>query len=84
MKIIEYSLISQEIPSVIADLLAKGEAVQLKQVEGEPLVLMSLDEYNSLMETVHLMSSPENARRLKESFAQADKGDIFSVNIDEI
>jgi antitoxin YefM len=34
------------------------------------VVIMSLDEYNAIQETLHLQKSPENARRLRASIAQ--------------
>jgi antitoxin YefM len=38
------------------------------------VVMMAEDDYESLMETVHLLRSPANAKRLLESIKQADKG----------
>jgi len=38
------------------------------------VVLMSADEYESLMETVHLLKSPANAGRLVRSIQDADQG----------
>ncbi len=38
------------------------------------VVVMSLDTWNSWRETLYLMSSPANARRLNESIAQARAG----------
>ncbi|ATD07098.1 hypothetical protein PPIS_a2072 [Pseudoalteromonas piscicida] len=35
---------------------------------------MSLDYYNSLMETVHLLRSPQNAEHLNRSIAQYRAG----------
>ncbi|WP_280571216.1 type II toxin-antitoxin system Phd/YefM family antitoxin, partial [Chromohalobacter sp. 296-RDG] len=37
-------------------------------------VVMSLDYYNSLMETVHLLRSPANAEHLSKSIAQYKAG----------
>jgi antitoxin YefM len=37
-------------------------------------VVMSLDYYNSLMETVHLLRSPANAEHLSRSIAQFKAG----------
>ena len=37
-------------------------------------VLMSLEDYQALQETAHLLRVPANARRLLESLAQAQGG----------
>lgn len=39
-------------------------------------VLMSKDEYDSLVETAYLLRSPENARRLLSSLDQVRRGDV--------
>ncbi|WP_439671126.1 Antitoxin [Cupriavidus necator] len=36
---------------------------------GEHVVMMSLDDYNSIQETLHLLGSEKNALRLRESLA---------------
>ena len=41
---------------------------------GDPVVMLSLADYNSMMETMHLVSSPSNAKRLSESIAQHRAG----------
>lgn len=40
-----------------------------------PVVMMSLEDYQSLEETAYLLRSPKNARRLLESIAQLEMGD---------
>jgi antitoxin YefM len=40
----------------------------------EAVVMMSLDEYNAIQETLHLQKSPANARRLQAAIAQLDAG----------
>ncbi|MBF4237173.1 type II toxin-antitoxin system Phd/YefM family antitoxin, partial [Vibrio anguillarum] len=42
--------------------------------DSEDAVVMSLDYYNSLMETVHLLRSPANAEHLHRSIAQFKAG----------
>ncbi|MDV2442003.1 type II toxin-antitoxin system Phd/YefM family antitoxin [Acinetobacter gerneri] len=38
--------------------------------DGENAVLMSESQYNSLIETLHLLSTPANARALERAIAQ--------------
>ncbi|MGN5476070.1 type II toxin-antitoxin system Phd/YefM family antitoxin [Cupriavidus basilensis] len=37
-------------------------------------MLLSLDDYNSMQETLHLLGSPKNAERLRESIAEFRAG----------
>jgi antitoxin YefM len=49
----------------------------------EPVVLMAQSDYDSIMETLHLLSSPANARRLGEALAEAERGERIEVEWDE-
>ena len=40
----------------------------------EAIVMISLDEYNAIQETLHLQKSPENVRRLHTSITQLNAG----------
>ncbi|HRI56168.1 MAG TPA: type II toxin-antitoxin system prevent-host-death family antitoxin [Anaerolineae bacterium] len=42
--------------------------------ESPSVVIMSLDEYESLQETAYLLRSPKNARRLLDSIAELERG----------
>lgn len=44
-------------------------AIEIVSKKGTAF-LVSADEYRSLKETVYLLQSPENARRLRESLAE--------------
>ena len=48
-------------------------AVEIVSKKGTAF-LVSADEYRSLKETVHLLQSPQNARRLRESLAELRRG----------
>lgn len=41
---------------------------------GEPVVIMSLADYNALEETAYLTRSPENAKRLADAAARFNSG----------
>ena len=40
----------------------------------EAIVMISLDEYNAIQETLHLQKSPKNVKRLHSSIAQLTAG----------
>jgi antitoxin YefM len=50
------------------------ETLIVKRKTGKGTVVISLDEYNSIMETVHLLSSKSNTDRLFESIQQMKEG----------
>jgi antitoxin YefM len=51
-----------------------NETIIIKRNRGKGSVVISLEEYNSLMETAHLLSSKVNADRLRESIEQLNAG----------
>jgi len=50
---------------------------------GEPVVMLSLAEYESLEETLHLLRDPANAARLLQSIAEAVAGKLVEHDIEE-
>jgi antitoxin YefM len=40
------------------------------------VVVLDLEEYRGMEETIHLMRSPANARRLQRSIRAADRGEV--------
>jgi len=60
-----------------------NETLIIKRGSGNGAVLISMDEYNSIMETVHLLSSKANADRLYESIQQIKSGAGFTKDLIE-
>lgn len=60
-----------------------NEILIVKRKTGKGTVMISLDEYNSIMETVHLLSSKANADRLYESIQQMKSGETVTENLIE-
>jgi antitoxin YefM len=52
------------------------ETLIIKRGTGKGTVLLSLEEYNSIMETIHLLGSKANAKRLYESINQVKSGKV--------
>jgi antitoxin YefM len=58
-----------------------NETLIIKRGTGKGTVMISLDEYNSIMETVHLLSSKANADRLYESIKQMKEGKVVQKDL---
>jgi len=60
-----------------------NETLIIKRGAGKGTVLISLDEYNSIMETLHLFNSRANADRLYKSIDQMKKGKVIRKRLIE-
>ena len=61
---------AQTLDSVVND----REEVVITRVGHEPVVIVSLDDYESLKETAYLLRSPANAARLLQSIERLESG----------
>ena len=60
-----------------------NETLVIKRKSGKGTVMISLDEYNSIMETMHLLSSKKNADRLYESIEQMKSGKTVKHKLED-
>ena len=60
-----------------------NETLIIKRKSGKGAVIISLDEYNSMMETLHLLSSKNNAKRLFDSIDQMKSGETVQNDLIE-
>jgi antitoxin YefM len=74
MIVANYSEFRNELKNYLDNVEFNNETLIIKRGSGKGTVLISLDEYNSIMETLHLLSSKKNAKRLFESIDQMKTG----------
>jgi len=74
MRIINFSDARNSLRTVIDQVVEDADVTVISRRDAPDAVVMSFDHYSSLMETVHLLSSPANAAHLAKSLAQARSG----------
>lgn len=71
MIVANFSEFRSELKKYLDRVEEDNEILILKRSKGKGAVMLSMEEYNSLMETIHLLKSRSNANRLFESIQQA-------------
>ena len=76
MDAVSYSDLRQNLKSYMDKVYNDHDPLIITRKNNENLVLLSIDEYNSLLETNYLLGNENNAKHLKRSIAQYESGKI--------
>ena len=76
MRVVSFTEARNKLKSVLDQVVDDADCTVITRRDSEDAVVMSLDHYNSLMETVYLLKSPANAEHLRESIAQYRQGEV--------
>lgn len=74
MKSITYSAARENLAATMDEVCQSGAPLIITRNRNQAVVMVSLDEFESMEETAHLARSPENARRLNAAIAQLREG----------
>ncbi len=74
MKIVSYSEARSSLKTVLDRVHEDADITVISRRDGADAVVMSLDHYQSIMETMHLLSTPANAAHLAKSIEQHKAG----------
>ncbi len=74
MKVITFSEARKKLKSVLDQVVNDADYTIISRRDSADAVVMSLDQFNGLMETVHLLKSPANAIHLEKSIEQYRSG----------
>ena len=78
MKVVNFSDARNRLKSVLDEVANDRDYTIISRRDADDAVVMSLDQFNSLIETVHLLKSPANAAHLAKSIKQYQSGKTFS------
>ena len=80
MRTANYSELKHYLDGVIND----SEPLLVHRPGNESVVVMSLDEYNSIKETEYIMKSPAMMDAIRKGAEEIKEGKGTAVNIDEL
>jgi antitoxin YefM len=76
MKVVSFSEATNNLSMVIDRTIEDIDYTIITRSEAPDAVVMSLDFFNSLLETIHLLKLPANAAHLERSIAQYQQGKV--------
>ena len=79
-----YSNARQSLRALCDEVISTREPIFITRRGTENVALISADELISIMETVHLLRSPENARRLLTALNRAYENSVQTSSLEEL
>jgi antitoxin YefM len=76
MRVINFSEARNRLKSVLDQVVEDSDYTVISRRDADDAVVMSLDHFNGLMETVHLLKSPANASHLAKSISHYRSGEV--------
>lgn len=76
-----YSAVRADLAKTMDQVCDDHKPVVVPRRNGKSVVIVSLEDYESLDETAYLVSSPANAKRLQESIASARAGKVVEQEL---
>lgn len=76
MKHVSYTDLRANLAKYMDEVCDHRDALVVTRQNARSVVLMSEEEYEGMMETLHLLRSPANASRLLRSIEDADAGKL--------
>ncbi|WP_018969567.1 type II toxin-antitoxin system Phd/YefM family antitoxin [Rubritalea marina] len=74
MNAITYSHARENLASTITEVCVNHDPVIITKKGTDAVVMISLEDFEAMQETTHLLRSPRNAKRLIESIEQLNAG----------
>ena len=74
MRVVNFTDARNNLKHILDQVAEDADYTIISRRDSDDAVVMSLDQFNGLMETVHLLSSPANVRHLEKSIEQYRNG----------
>ena len=80
---VSYSDLRANLAGFMDQVCNTRDALLVTRQGARSVIMISEEDYEGLMETVHLLRSPANAARLLESIEQANRGELIEQDLIE-
>lgn len=74
MNAVTYTFVRNNLAKTMDQVCADHAPVIVTRQNQQPVIMLSLEDYESLVETAYLLRSPKNAERLTEAIVQLNAG----------
>ncbi|ABC21776.1 type II toxin-antitoxin system Phd/YefM family antitoxin [Rhodospirillum rubrum] len=81
MRVVTFSEARNSLKATLDRVVEDADYTVIARRDAPDAVVMSLDTFNSLMETVHLLRSPANAAHLARSIAHYRQGQVAARDL---
>ena len=75
MEIVTYSETRANLKAVLDRVVDDCVPIVITRQRGKPVVMIGMDDWNSMQETRYLLSTPNNAKRLLAAIERLDAGE---------
>jgi antitoxin YefM len=83
MEVLNYTEFRQNLAKSLDKVNDDAEIVIVSRNKGKNVVVMDLNEYNSMTETLHIIKSEANRKRLQEAIDEMNSGVYHSHKLIE-
>jgi antitoxin YefM len=83
MSHVSYTELRANLARYMDQVCDRRDALVVTRQNARSVVLISEDEYEGILETLHLLRSPTNAARLMHSIEEADSGNLVEHGLIE-
>jgi len=84
MEVTTFTHARQNLAKLMDEVERDGVPYVVTRQGKKPVVMISLEEWNSIVETLHLQASPVNAKRLEEAIAELNAGRGIAKSLDDL
>jgi len=84
MTAMTYTAARENLASTMNRVCVDHDPVIITRNRDQAVVMLSLEDYESLQETAYLLRSPANAKRLFDSIEAAEKGNLIEKSLSDL